>query len=477
MAVAATSTEGSDAHDAFTSRELPCGTTRGSAQRGLQRAAPRSSVERRSRRLQRPHLSSARAAAAAKVASMFLLKPLADHRIAALWGAQLLSATGAEFYMVAVIWIASSLIGRDVGYISAMQAAALLAGSLFGGILTDRWRYRSTMIGSSLIRASLLLILAFATATGIMSLPLLAGTAGLIALATAVYDPALQATLPVIASAPATRHAVNGLFDATRRVARILGPSLIAVVNGTVPIGQFFMITAAGFLASSVGLWRALRDTDIPAPATKRGTSAVRDAVTGGVLAIRHHAVMRYGLAADFIGNVTWSMGVLLGMALYLRATSPAPLTEYGLMMTAYGAGNLAANLVLAGRHPKRPLLWLVTSKLTFGLGVLLMPFAPDRAWLMAFAALAAVNGPFENLALLHVIQSAFPPQRIAQVYRVQMCAVFGGSLVGYLAAPSLFGLLGLGTTIELAGSVTFATGLVGLGLMWKHASRRRSSD
>ena len=69
---------------------------------------------------------------------MFILKPLTDLRIASLWGAQLLSATGAEFYMVAVIWIASSIIGREAGYISGMQAAALFVGSLFGGIVTER---------------------------------------------------------------------------------------------------------------------------------------------------------------------------------------------------------------------------------------------------------------------------------------------------------------------------------------------------
>lgn len=262
-----------------------------------------------------------------------------------------------------------------------------------------------------------------------------------------------------------------------RRMARILGPSLIALINGLVPIGHFFTITVTGSLVSVFGVWHGLRGADIPAPATGRGVSAVKDAVVGGALTVRGHAVMYYGLAADFIGNVTGSMGVLLGMALYLRATSPVPLTDYGLMMTAYGFGNFAANLVLASRHPKRPLLWLVASKLTFGLGVLMMPLAPDRAWLMVFAVLAAVNGPFENLALLHIIQGDFPPGRIAQVYRVQMCAVFAGSLVGYLAAPSLFACLGLGVTIALVGAVTLATGLVGLGLMWTLTSRREASD
>jgi DHA3 family macrolide efflux protein-like MFS transporter len=395
---------------------------------------------------------------------MFILKPLTDLRIASLWGAQLLSATGAEFYMVAVIWIASSLIGREAGYISGMQAAALFVGSLFGGIVTDRWRHSATMIAVSLIRAILLLVLSLASAFDAMSLPLLAITAGCVALATAVYDPALQASLPILAPEPAKRHAVNGLFDATRRMARIIGPSLIALVNGLVPIGQFFTITAAAFMLSALGVNRGLKGMNIPAPATGRGSAAL-DAVSGGALAVRRHRLMYYALFADFVGSAAWSMGLLLGMALYLRATSASSLTDYGLMMTAYGIGNLAANIVLAGRCPKRPLLWLVTAKLTFGLGVMLMPFAPDRIWLMAFAAFAAVNGPFEHLAQLHITQHDFPLQQIAQVYRLQICAASGGLLVGYLAAPSLFALLGIGATITMIGSVTLITGVIGLGL------------
>ena len=53
------------------------------------------------------------------------------------------------------------------------------------------------------------------------------------------------------------------------------------------------------------------------------------------------------------------------------------------------------------------------------------------------------------------------------------MCAVFGGHLIGYLAASSLFALLGLGATTAVLGALTFATGIVGLGLARRLAGRR----
>jgi hypothetical protein len=93
------------------------------------------------------------------------------------------------------------------------------------------------------------------------------------------------------------------------------------------------------------------------------------------------------------------------------------------------------------------------------------LPFAPDRAWLMAFAAFAAINGPLENLALLHIMQHDFPPQRLSQVYRLQMCAVFAGSLIGYLVAPTLFGQFGVAVMITATGAATFVMGVIGLAL------------
>jgi MFS transporter, DHA3 family, macrolide efflux protein len=399
--------------------------------------------------------------------SMFVLQPLTRRPIALLWTGQVLAATGSEFYMVAVVWIAADLIGRDAGYVSAVQAAALLLGSLFSGVLTDRWRHGTTMIAADLVRAGLVLALSIAGLLHLMSLPLLVVGAGAVALVTSSFDPALQATLPAIAPDPTLRHATNGLFDATKRMARILGPSLIALVNGLVPKAQFFTLTAITFLLSALAVRTVVRQLAPPAPARHEGDAMTAiDSVLGGLRAVRGHGLVIYGLVANLIGNLTWAMGVLLGMVLYLRATSTDPLTDYSLMMTAYGVGNLGANLVLASMKPGRPGVRLVAAKLIFGLGVFLLPLAPGQASLMLIAAFAAINGPFENLALLHLMQSRFPPHRLAQVYRLQMCAVFSGLLLAYLVAPSLFGLFGLAPVIMAAGALTFVTGLVGIGLM-----------
>jgi predicted MFS family arabinose efflux permease len=369
---------------------------------------------------------------------MFVLKPLSQRSISLLWTGQVLAATGSEFYMVAVVWIAADFIGSDAGYVSALQSGALLLGSLFGGIVTDRWRHSTTMITADLLRAALLLILPLAGILHLMSLPLLVVLAGSIALLTATFDPSLQATLPTIAVDAEVRHATNGLFDATRRMARILGPSLIALVNGFLPKTQFFTVTAATFIFSALAVWLAV--AKLPMASRRRdfsGMAAVVDGVLGGWRAARGHAAILYGLFTNLMGNVAWAMGILLGMILHLRETSADPLTDYSLMMTAYGVGNLTTNLILGSVKPRRPVVWIIAAKLIFGAGVFLLPLMHGRIWLMIVACFAAINGPF----------------------------------LAYLMSPTLFARFGIGPSIMGSGAAVFISGLLGIGLLvWRQA-------
>lgn len=373
-----------------------------------------------------------------------------------------------------MVWTASGLVGRDAGYVSALQAGALLAGSLFGGLVTDGWRPRSAMVAADLLRAALVFGLAGAGLGGALGsalgLPLLAAAAGAVALCAAAFDPALQATLPALAPEPELRYAANALFDATRRGARVLGPALVAAVGGLLAPGQFFAVTGAGFLLSAAAVAAGLPGRAAASVPTGRVPTArvpparvpAAESLLGGLRIARRSPVLLYGVAATLVGNVGWGLGVLLGMMLLLRRTSADPLADYGLMMGAYGVGNLASNLLLAGLGPGRPARRLVLSKLVFGLGVCLLPFAPGRAALMAAAALAALNGPLENLAMLQLIGAAGSPLRVAQLYRVQMCAAFSGLLIAYLAAPSLYAVLGLAPVIAGVGAACLGVGLLG---------------
>jgi hypothetical protein len=153
-------------------------------------------------------------------------------------------------------------------------------------------------------------------------------------------------------------------------------------------------------------------------------------------------------------------------MALVFHDERAESLTGYSLMACAYGAGNLVANVILAGRPPLGAARWIMASKLIFGGGLVLLSCHLPLPWLMLVAAVTAVNGPLADLAVLHLIQSSLPASLLAHAFRAQTCIVWSGMLVGYLIAPQLLRWLPTSSMIALLGTITAVAGLAGLAFV-----------
>ncbi len=402
---------------------------------------------------------------------MSVLSALRHPLIRTIWLGQVLAATGGEFYTVALVWIAVDLIGKDAGYLSALQAGALLAGSLFAGIVTDRWPHGRTMISADLGRAAVILLLPIAWMLGALSLGLLLTVAIVSAVLGSTFDPALQATIPVLAKDPALRYGANGLFDATRRIARIIGPGLISVAGAFLPTAQFFTVTACAFVASGLAVRAVTRKIDQAPPVVRsRSIAGTLDSLTAGFRAVKGHPVIVYGFAASAVTNGCWGIGVILGLALMLRETEAEPLKAYGLVMSAYGVGNVLANLVVVGLKGRRPAWRITFGRVIFGVGLMGMAMAPNLHTLMLVAALTAINGPLTELAMLNLLQQTFPLHLLAPTFRAQIALAVAGILAAYLAAPTLFELFPVRNVIFGCGVVSTVTGSIGVA----YFARRR---
>jgi DHA3 family macrolide efflux protein-like MFS transporter len=395
---------------------------------------------------------------------MYVLRILRYRLIRQIWLGQVLAAIGGEFYTVALVWIAVDLIGKDAGYLSAVQAASLLAGSLFAGIVTDRWPHGRTMMTADFGRALIILALPLASMFGVLSLGLLLTVAISAAVLGATFDPALQATIPVLAKDPGLRYGANGLFDATRRIARIIGPGLIGVAGGLLPTPQFFTVTACAFVASGLAVRAVTRKIDEAPPAVQsRSLAGALHSLTAGFRAVRGHPVVIFGFAASAVTNGCWGVGIILGIALLMRETQPEPLAAYGLVMSAYGVGNVLANLVVVSLKPSRPAWRITFGRVIFGAGLMGMAISPNLHTIMFVAALTAINGPLTELAMMNLLQASFPLNLLAPTFRVQIALAVGGILIAYLMAPTLFQLFPVRHVIFGCGVLSAATGCLGI--------------
>jgi MFS family permease len=126
------------------------------------------------------------------------LRALRHRHLAILWLSQVLSAIGDNFYAITIVWMAVRLSGSGAGYVVAAQSIAGLIFGLIGGVFADRWNRRRTMIGVDLLRALAVGTLPILSLLGWLQLWHLAAAGAAIGGLGALFDPALQASLPAL---------------------------------------------------------------------------------------------------------------------------------------------------------------------------------------------------------------------------------------------------------------------------------------
>ncbi|HYE00147.1 MAG TPA: hypothetical protein VEH84_12250, partial [Alphaproteobacteria bacterium] len=231
----------------------------------------------------------------------------------------------------------------------------------------------------------------------------------------------------------------------------------IGLAGAALPVEHFFTIDAATFLASAVALLLLRRALPYQVPAVPPHW---REALTGGLRLVRRHALARYAILSSAVCNGTWYLGFILGMALLVQERWPGDLQAYGFVIAAYGCGNLAANLVVASVPIRRPAVRLLASRLFYGLGVAALALPLPLPATCAIAAVAAIGGPLGDMTILHILQTDFPPGDLARLYRLRMAAVQGATLLALLAAPWLYGAIGVAAAVCLSGLAAAAAGL-----------------
>jgi MFS family permease len=396
---------------------------------------------------------------------MFVLTPLKRPPILLLWSALVAGGIGEELRRVALVWIAVDMIGKDAAYVTAAQAGALMVFSLVGGVYADRWDHRRTLMAVDLARAVISALLALAAAAGTLGLTSIFAATIALSMLTALYTPSVQACLPRLAEGADMMHALNGLIDGSRRLARILGPALVGVLAAIVPTHHFFTLNVLTFIGSALAVAALIRALP-PMPSTAGpallplGAVAELGATLRGTLG---HRLMRYTFISMLAGTAAWSATFMLCLPLLIQDVLKTDIGAYGLVISAYGAGNLAGNLLIASFPMTRPGLVLVLGRLIAGVGFAMMATASDLSVLMIGAAFAAMVGPTVDLPYLVLARRDFPAGMMGKLFSLRNLVDSAGMLLGMVAAALLLDHVGIVETIAVMAAILGAVSLSGL--------------
>lgn len=406
-----------------------------------------------------------------------MLKALRQPQLFRLWLGQACSSVGDEIYRVGLTWFAVGLMGANTGYLAAGQTAALMLLSFIGGKWADQWHPLRTMVGVDLLRAGIVLVPVVVSFFIPLPLTVLWAVALTLSALSAFFDPATQATIPLLAKDTEMMQATNGLMGTTIRMARMVGPAIVGLLSAFIPMIHFFTLDALTFIVSALSV-NSLREA-IPANVTEQQTHrpSFMQILVSGFKLVREKTGMSYIFFTKALTVGTWNLALMIGFPLLVHEMTHGDAKSFGLVMASYGLGNFAGSLYFGNRVRKRLLYLLYSGYMWLGLGFVLIGLAPSLALVIVAAALAGLTGPMNDLAFIDLMQRKFPVRDLTKVFRLKMAVESAGTLFFTLISPWLIKGLSVRTVIVFCGVVWILNGVGGFVIQSLSPAPSRAED
>jgi MFS family permease len=381
---------------------------------------------------------------------------LGERNFRIFWLGQCVSLVGTWMQNVGQSWLVLELTGSStkLGLVSALQFLPMMLFSLFAGPLVDRFPKRRILILTQSALMVLALALAILTATGLIRFWMLLVLALLLGIVNLIDMPTRQAFVIELSGRESLMNAVS-LNSAAFNLARIVGPAVAGLLMEGIGIAPCFFLNAASFGAVIGALFLVDRGKTASGPAFTSLGEVVASAREGlSYIGKRREIALPLTLLAII-------SAIVINYNIFVPTFARGPLGQgasgFGFLMTAMGAGSLAAALALAVRSRKGP-----SSFRLYG-GAIAMCAALAACGLQASYAISVVLLALVGFATISFSAStnAMIQLRSDDAHRGRVMSVF--SLVFGGVTP--IGALYAGTLTDAAGPsiAMLVSGLIGL--------------
>jgi MFS family permease len=348
--------------------------------------------------------------------------PLRHERFRGLWAAGLVSFVGTWIHAVAARWTAATLTDSPlaVSAIDTLALAPMLVFSFVGGRLADRFDRRKILAGTHLALAGAGIVLGVFAAAGKLTLPVLYLVITFNGVIGALIGPAWQAVVPRQVPEEEIPGAI-ALMSTAFNLARAVGPAVGAwmlTVLGT-PVAFFTNALSYGLIAWLT--WSL--------PPQRSGLGEVGGPSPIAIPALRRlfAAIVVYG----FAGMPSLSLLPVVARDLLLGDA-----TQYGRLLSAFGAGAVVAGLGVATgarRLGNRRFVALAALASAAGMGVLAAARSPAEG--MLGAALCGVGWIGTISTINAAVHHHAPPACRGSAFAWYITAAVAGQSTGSLVA------------------------------------------
>jgi hypothetical protein len=357
---------------------------------------------------------------------------------------QAVSAFGDQIVPVALAFGVLSITrsASALGLVLAAQTVPLVVFVLIGGVVADRLRRLSVMLGSDFLRAAtqgaaaILLITGVATVWELVVLQTLYGTAE------AFFGPAATGFMPEVVPSGQLQEA-NGLIGVSRNLTGVLGPAVAGILVVTIGAGLGLALDSATFLVSAIALASLRIET------TRRATSAsfLREIQEGWAefrartwvwLSVTHFGMWHLVCLSSF-----YVLGPIVARDSLDGASS------WAVIVTANAVGAVLGAAAALRFRPKRPGAVLFASLgLCWGPQPLLLAIRPPIAVFALFGVLAGAAVAFGGALWVTLLQRFVPAESISRVSSYDWLGSYALMPAGLALVGLVAGTIGIQTTL-----------------------------
>ena len=345
--------------------------------------------------------------------------------------------------------------GIILGLSTATRYAPILLLSPYAGLLVDRYSKRHVLLVTQAGLGLVSGVLGAAVLTGDIRLWQVFVLGVAFGIFSAVDNPARQAFVQEVVGRDLVRNAVT-LNSTTVNVARVIGPTIAAVLVATIGIGWCFVVNAAsfGFVIASLLALNARRLHPVPPVPRRRGQLRA-----GLRYAIGVSAIIRPLLMMALVGTFTFEFEVSL--PLLAETTFHGTATTYSWLLGALGAGAVAGGL-WAARSARTGVTRLTCAALGYAVAVGLVAAAPTPVTAIAACVLAGVASVIFLTTGNATIQLASDPEFRGRVTALWSMALVGSTPIGSPVIGALSDIAGPRSALALGAAACLGAAFIG---------------
>lgn len=372
-----------------------------------------------------------------------------------LWLGKIVSQLGDKFYAIALAWwiLQKTNSPSIMGFFLLASALPAILLGLFTGVFTDRWRRKTMLVVTDIVRGTLVLLITLLSARGSLDVWHVFTIGICLSITTAFFDPASQAIVPEIVDEKQLTRA-NGMSQMVSGICSVAGPLLGAVAVGAFGMTPVFLANGASYYIAAV---LAFFITSKRTVTRGQSNENIWKEMLEGISFVRGKARIRFVLIVIAVAH--FFMGCLTVTLPFLAdGLQGSGVNNLGYLEMTLGIGLLLGSIIISTRKNKsvqeRTLVYFIAS-------------AGGCFLAIAIAQLLMVQSIYVYLLVMCVIGACIAGafifwQSLLQRYTPENMTgrVFGlSTLISNVTLPVAYGIFGLLLTVNSVFLLMTASG------------------